>query len=436
MDRRSFLRFSGSTVAAGAAGSSLVQAFTALAAQAETGVPLVAAAAGGYGPLVAAGPDLFLPAGFRAVELSRTGTPMTNGAPTPDRPDGMGAFPDPSGGVRLVRNHEMKDPGTAFGAPGLAYDAKGMGGTTTLVFDPATERITRSFVSLGGTVANCNGGPTPWGSWLTCEETRVDTTKGFGQKHGYIFEVPAAADTQVSAPPLRAMGRFIHEAVAVDPATGTLYLTEDLGTCGFFRFVPRTPGRLVDGGSLQMLAVTGRPQADLRKGQTVGTVMACSWVTVDKPEVFPSCYKQGLAKGGATFARGEGCWFSGGEAVFTATTGGNAGAGQLWRFRPTSANGGQLSMVYESPRAGFLKGPDHIIVSPRGGTLFCEDNGSHNKVWGLSPDGQLFTFARHRLGSAEFCGACFSPDGTWLFMNIQTPGITYAITGPWANGSL
>src|SRR5688572_27780335 len=123
MDRRSFLRVSGSTVAAGAATSSLIQAFTALAVRAETGVPFVAAAGPGYGALVAAGPDLFLPVGFRAIELSRTGTPMTDGSPTPDRPDGMGAFPDPSGvGVRLIRNHENKDPGVAFGLPARAYD--------------------------------------------------------------------------------------------------------------------------------------------------------------------------------------------------------------------------------------------------------------------------------------------------------------------------
>ena len=35
------------------------------------------------------------------------------------------------------------------------------------------------------------------------------------------------------------------------------------------------------------------------------------------------------------------------------------------------------------------------------------------------------------MNDSELAGACFSPDGTTLFVNIQRPGMTVAITGPW-----
>ena len=35
------------------------------------------------------------------------------------------------------------------------------------------------------------------------------------------------------------------------------------------------------------------------------------------------------------------------------------------------------------------------------------------------------------MSDSEFAGATFSPDGQVLFVNIQHPGHTLAIYGPW-----
>ena len=161
--------------------------------------------------------------------------------------------------------------GPAFGPAEMAYDPDAPGGTTTLVFDPAHPERPESFASLSGTSTNCAGGLTPWGSWLTCEETFHETrSSGRVLRHGYVFEVPSGATSAVQATPLRALGRFVHEAVAVDPETGIVYETEDADAAGFFRFVPE--GGLA-AGRLQMLAVSGRPNADTRRKQTVGRGM-------------------------------------------------------------------------------------------------------------------------------------------------------------------
>src|ERR687898_1874100 len=161
---------------------------------------------------------------------------LADGHVTPGKHDGMAAFADGPGRVRLVRNHET-DRGTPFSR--AAYDPQASGGTTTLVFDTERGRFISAHGSLSGTLRNCAGGPTPWGSWLTCEETNDFTTV----PHGYVFEVPA--DGLGDPTPLRAMGRFSHEAIALDPATGYVYETEDAGArSGFYRFVPHVAGRL------------------------------------------------------------------------------------------------------------------------------------------------------------------------------------------------
>jgi secreted PhoX family phosphatase len=395
---------------------------------------------GGYGRLSAAGPVLDLPDGFRYVRFGDEGSPMAGGVPTPPSHDGMAVFPGQSGTVRLVRNHEIGEIGRAFARP--AYDPSATGGTTTLVFDTRAGRLLSSFPSLAGTYRNCAGGRTPWGSWLSCEEGTSGTRAGFDRLHGYVFEVPSQANGPVTPVPLRAMGRFVHEAVAVDPSSGIVYMTEDRLTAGFYRFLPTTPGRLQAGGRLQMLAIDSRPHYDTRTRQPTGVALPATWVDIDDPDPADAgpnplaVFQQGVGRGGAVFGRLEGCCYNQGRILVTATSGGDAGCGQLWEYRPQPDGRGTLRLVFESPAERFLRQPDNVTVSPRGGVLLCEDHSGYDRLIGLDRDGQPFEFARNRLTAGEFAGVTFGPAGNWLFVNIQRPGMTLAITGPWQRGCL
>ena len=475
--RRDFLRrsalYAGAPLLAPTLAGALAPSLSGLVARSRGVVPAPGAAIrraalgeGGYGPLRPAGPELALPEGFRYTVLSRAGQPMHDGRPTPNAFDGMAAFALPNGNVRLIRNHENRDaPATARckGDPARAYDPQAGGGTTSLEIrlapagaadgDAVACTLVRDFVSLSGTIVNCAGGPTPWGSWLTCEESVEGRANGWGREHGYIFEVPAAAEEEIVPEPLPAMGRFVHEAVAVDPATGIVYGTEDRLVAGFYRFVPKTRGVLRDGGRLQMLAVAGRPNYDTADGQRVGESLPATWVDIDDPDPrgtwgdHAAVFSQGFTKGGARFSRLEGCWHGGARdpsIYFHATNGGDARCGQVWQYRPTSADAGALRLVFESPSREVLDYPDNITVSPRGGIVVCEDGAGTQHVRGLTPDGAIFDLARNLLNDDEFAGACFSPDGRVLFLNIMgstvdagdSRGVTVAITGPWARGAL
>ncbi len=191
--------------------------------------------------------------------------------------------------------------------------------------------------------------------------------------------MPASAEGPVAAPPLSAMGRFVHEAAATDPATGIVYQTEDRGDAGFYRFLPDRPGQLAAGGTLQMLAVRDRPRYDTRSGQTVRRALPVDWVDIADPdppgaEADPGAVlSQGLAGGGAVFSRLEGCWYGEGSIFFNATSGGDAEEGQVWEYRPLGNSTGLLRLVFESPGEAVLDNPDNITVSPRGGVLVCED---------------------------------------------------------------
>lgn len=395
---------------------------------------------------------LELPAGFRYLSFGWTGDPMEDGTITPRAHDGMCAFPGDDGRVRLVRNHERRSDSGRFSDAAPHYDPAASGGTSNLEFDPGRGEFLRAWPSLTGTLSNCAGGGTPWGSWLSCEET----IEGVGsnrypklqKRHGYVFEVPADATSDAVA--LRDMGRFVHEAVAIDPHTGTAYLTEDAGESGLYRFTPNTPGKLVDGGRLEMLAVSEQPRFDTRTGQSVGASYAVHWVPIQEPDPdeprSQGTFRQGLELGGSIFLRLEGAFFFEGLLYFVSTTGGEAHSGQIWVYDPAQE---RLHLLFESPHAAVLDHPDNITVSPRGGIVLCEDGNDTEFLHGLTRDGEIFRFCQNRvvllgqrnglLGDftgGEFAGACFDPSGQWLFVNIQNPGITFAITGPWERGPL
>jgi hypothetical protein len=395
---------------------------------------------------------LALPQGFQYTVFGKTGELMSDGYKTPPDHDGMAAFAV-NGKVRLVRNHESRKHGTSIAPAGQSYDKTATAGTTTLEVDPQTRELQKSFISLSGTMVNCAGGPTPWGTWLTCEETTVGTVVGkvyhqeenranFDKNHGYVFEVPVLSDEPVEARPILSMGRFVHEAVAVDPSTGIVYQTEDTGTAGFYRFIPNVPAKLQEGGRLQMARIKGKPEFDTRRGQKPLTTYEVDWVEIREPdpsnatEKPEALFEQGKALGGATFGRLEGCWYGSGNIYINSTDGGDAKLGQVWRYRPKGEDLGELTLLFESPSIEVMEAPDNLCVSPRGGLVICEDGGGENYLRGLTEDGRVFDFALNTLNSSEFAGACYSPDGRTLFVNIQNPGLTLAIWGPWERGIL
>lgn len=437
--RRTFLQ--GTGAAGAAAALNALMSGTAAAGggiPGRRGRPRSAPGNGGYGPLQPApGGDLLLPAGFSYVSFGRAGEAMSDGTPAPGRHDGMAAFDAGPGRVRLVRNHEQAE-GVAFGSP--SYDPNAAGGTTNLLFDTVRMALVSTHPSLAGTIRNCAGGPTPFGSWLSCEETF--TSRDVTEPHGYIFEVPATAQRPVDPVPLKAMGRLVHEAVCVDPTTGIVYETEDQGTAGAYRFVPHDRRNLAAGGRLQMLALADRFQYDTRTGQRAGRPLPVEWVDIDDPDPDSAddlaVFNQGRANGGAVFARLEGAWWGDGAAHLVSTSGGDAGLGQVWEYRPRGRSGGQLKLIYESTDPALLQSPDNITVSPRtNGLVLCEDGSGKELVRGVTTRGEVFDLCEvNGPNDSEWAGATFSPDGRVLFLNLQSPGISYAVTGPWERGAL
>lgn len=436
-----------------------------------------------YGPSVSSlslAPDpkglIDLPAGFSYAEISRAGEIMSDGLVTPAKHDGMGLLPIPGDPDRcvLMCNHEIA-PGAdtfAMGAfareprridaidPALIYDRapEGMplsGGVTRRVFNLRTRQVESSHLSLAGTSLNCSGGVTPWGTWLSGEETEVGPSEFNARHHGYVFEAAADATGLVQPIPLRALGRFKHEAVAIDPSTGILYLTEDDEVGCFYRLLPASRGELIKGGRLQALVLLAQAGADTRnwppdKGgdpaQTIrpGQRHAVRWIDLDHVDTPDADLRlRARAKGAAIFARSEGAVFHVSEGCggvsFTATTGGPAGVGQVWRYMPGEAEGqadeasrpGVLTLSFESQGRDQMDRGDAVTAMPGGGLVICEDGKGEQFVRGLTAAGLVFPIARNALNESEFCGACFSPDGQTMFVNLQDPGLTLAITGPW-----
>ncbi|MFD4629283.1 PhoX family protein [Streptomyces sp. NPDC058284] len=412
----------------------------------------------GYGPLV---PDpkglLDLPKGFRYRVLSREGDDLRSGeGKVPSNHDGMAAFPGKDGGVHLVRNHENRVTGK-IAVPtvkGLTYDPMGKGGCTALSLD-RRNNVRAERVAIAGTAVNCAGGPTPWGTWLTCEETEDKAgTNGYTKDHGFIFEVDPVDPHRTGAVPLTAMGRFQHEAIAVDPRRGIVYETEDAFDKPFglfYRFLPKKPlggrGSLRAGGTLQAMRVPGVP--DLSAVTETGAHFdGIEWVDVPDPLAARTAIRfQDFGKKGITHAQKlEGCYWGGSSVYFVSSfahsAAGSAGDhyGQIWRYDP-SRRRLTLVIVFGPSTDIQLPGesPDNICLAPTGGLMVCEDGGGAQYVFGLTRQGEVYAMARGRqnIGTpeqpewGEFAGVTFSPDHDTMYVNCYTPGTTFAVTGPW-----
>ena len=401
-----------------------------------------------------------LPEGFEYKLFSTVGEEMHDGFRVPAGHDGMACFPGQAAGeVILIRNHELLigddgpfGPGNQLADlldPALLYDRGTagpiQGGTTNLVYDTTSGELKQHYLSLAGTARNCCGGPTPWDSWITCEEATYTAGDQFAADHGYNFEVPADAGQPVEPVALKAMGRFNHEAVAVDPASGIVYQTEDRDDGLFYRFIPDQPGKLARGGRLQCLGIRNATGLDTRNWNEFTRVpsdrpLETWWIDVDDVESPADDIRyHGRARGAAIFARGEGMWYADGSIYFACTSGGEKRGGQVWRYDPSPEEGqkgerrerAKLSLLLESPHRRLIDMCDNLTVAPWGDLILCEDGGGENYLVGVTENGDIYPVARNAASGSEFAGACFSPDGRTLFCNVQGNGWTLAITGPW-----
>ncbi len=413
---------------------------------------------------------LDLPEGFSYKIISESGNIMNDGFLVPGAMDGMGSFYGGEGISILVRNHENLPSDfsrSPFGQNNSLYSKidknklydegiSGMpctGGTTTIIYDTKNRIVLQESISLVGTLRNCAGGSTPWNTWITCEEVAVkkgyklhdQDIDGLKKNHGYNFEVPVSKDIKITTPkPLKAMGRFRHEAVSVDPKTGIIYQTEDRSEGLIYRFIPEKKENL-DKGKLQVLCLKEKGVKDTRNWEDSKTKIPKNkefetyWIDVRDPENPEDKMRFEMhEKGAAIFARSEGMWYGNDEIYFACTEGGPKKLGQIFRYKPSKYEGaekenknpGKLELFIESTDKEILQHADNITVSPKGHLICCEDAGSDSSIVGINQEGQIYKIADLNENT-ELAGSCFSADGTTLFVNAQWTGKTLAITGPW-----
>ncbi len=402
---------------------------------------------------------LALPEGFKVDVISEWGQTMSDGLYVPGRADGMGTF-NVKGKTVIIRNHEVSPydlESSAFGKKnelleklsktdffdfGLGKNPS-LGGTTTLILNEDTGKVASQFLSLAGTNRNCAGGITPWNTWISCEEDVTPKMDDNETAHGYNFEI-AAATTKLTKPiPLKAMGRFNHEAVSVNPKSGFVYQTEDAGDGLIYRFIPKTKGKLQNGGTLQALKIKGKPGFDTRNWEEqsvfVGDTLEVEWITMEEVESPNNDLRlRGRAMGAAVFARGEGMWYGKNEIYFACTNGGKKNLGQVFKYIPSPKEGssaetrepGKLVLFAESDNMDTLKNCDNLTVAPWGDVILCEDH-PDAYLRGITPEGKGYTIARNIFSDSELAGICFSPSGKYMFVNIQEQGLTLSISGPW-----
>ncbi|ABW09955.1 WD40 domain protein beta Propeller [Parafrankia sp. EAN1pec] len=383
MERRTFLR-------SAIAGTGVV-AFsgaiwdTALAAPAQNG-------SSPYGSLLAADANgVMLPSGFTSRIVARSGQVVSGTSYTwHNAPDGGAVFLNGTGWM-YVSNSEVGS--SAGGASVLRFDSSG---TVT-----SAQRI------LSNTSSNCAGGATPWGTWLSCEET----------SNGRVWETyPATGASAVSRP---AMGRFKHEAAACDPVRQVIYLTEDQTDGCFYRFRPTTWGNL-SSGTLEVL-VAGS-----------GTSGTATWQVVPDPDGSPTATRSQVS-GAKHFNGGEGCHYANNTVWFT-----TKGDNRVWEVHVDTNT---FELAYDdslvSPGPAPLTGVDNITGSTYG-DLYVAEDGGNLEICIITPDDIVAPILRlvgHN--SSEITGPAFSPNGQRLYFSSQrgtsgssSGGITFEVTGP------
>ncbi|TQS42516.1 alkaline phosphatase PhoX [Cryptosporangium phraense] len=454
VSRRNALRLG----TAGALGIAFAGSFEAIAGSGAAAAPV--AKSTGYGALVADPKGLLaLPKGFKYSIVAEAGkTTLESGQPTPSDADGTASFPSHQG-LTLVNNHEIggDEPYRVPAIEGLVYDPGAGGGTTNIDVDHHGKRI-REYVSLAGTHNNCAGGKTPWGTWLTCEETEQKAVAPYTKDHGYVFEVdPFDRNANKNPVALKFLGRYAHEAVAVDPNTHAIYLTEDANEPHglFYRWTPphgfhggkgalkRLAQKSDTAGTLEALsAFDGKTHVtDLSQATKPGTRYKVKWVDVpDRLAKDTSVRKQFTTDQVTNSRKLEGAWWGHHGAYFVASyarkTDGSVAEhdGQVWFYDPKSQTITLETIFGVNPNPdvdGAFDGPDNITVSPYGGVIVAEDGEGVQHLVGVTDKGASYALARNDFNDSEFTGPNFSADGSILFANIQTPGFVLAITGPW-----
>ena len=240
------------------------------------------------------------------------------------------------------------------------------------------------------------------------------------------------------------MGRFVHEAIAVDPRTNIIYQTEDQLDGLVYRFLPSRPDSLEEGGHLQCLIVNSESRLDTRNWEkqrvTRGEKLPVSWIDLEKVDPKKDDLRiRGHENEGALFASGEGMDYLNGKIFFSCTNGGGIKAGQIWRYVPSPYEGtekegespGQLELLVEVTDRAVLENPDQMIGTSWGDVFVCEDGFNEQYLVGVTPEGEIYRFARNAKDESEFTGVCFSPDGSTMFVNYQDAGLTFTVTGPW-----